>query len=346
MYFYNIVTCIISRVVYFFFARSRESKWASQRVRSLEVALGGRLDDATFHKIVNSYAIYNPVVCEAFTALRKRGSCDVEKERLLHYFICSSLFDNFCDRNELTQEALYQISFAPETYTPRCFDEQLFVQAHRFLWTQVVDKVSYQQAMQGVFQSQIDSLKQFDAAITAEDIRQITFRKGGYAVFLCHFYLDDPASEPEQQCWFQLGGIIQLINDLFDIYKDYQEGIATLPNRMTDAYAFYTGYMELVQNIKRTISQLPFAPAAKRYLTVSIIGICAVGATAIRQLQALQGDAERLPDLRRLPRKALIIDMEQPKNMWYCIRWIYRHARPQATVIQMSESRGAVAGVR
>jgi hypothetical protein len=163
---------------------------------------------------------------------------------------------------------------------------------------------------------------------------------------LCHFYSDHQTSEAEQQCWYQLGGLIQLINDLFDIYKDYQEGIATLPNRMTDVHVFKALYMELVQSIKKEISHLPFALAAKRQLMVAVIGISAVGATAIRQLQALQGAAERLPDLRRLSRKVLIVDMERPENMWYCIRWIYQHARPQAAVIQMLESRGAVAEVR
>lgn len=346
MYFFSIVTCIVSKVICFFYAKPREVRWARQRVRALGSALGGRLDDATFYKVVNSYAIYNPVICEAFTALRNRRSRDAEKERLLQYFICSSLFDNFCDRNELTQEALYQISFSPETYTPGSFDEQLFLQAHLFLCGEVADKAGYLQAKKGVFQSQIDSLKQFNPAISNEDIRQITLRKGGYAVLLCHFYLDDRASEPEQQCWYQMGGMIQLINDLFDIYKDYQDGIATLPNRMNDAYAFQLHYMELVEQLKREIAHLPFPVAAKRHLTVSIIGICAVGAMAIRQLQEIQGMAPELPDLRSLPRNALIVDMEKPRNMWYCIRWIYQHARPQATVIQMSESRGAVAEVR
>ncbi|HEY9261388.1 hypothetical protein, partial [Chitinophaga sp.] len=205
--------------------RRQEAKWASNRVKELETPLGGRLDDFTFRKIVNSYAIYNPMMCDAFTALRGRASRKAEKERMLQYFICSSLFDNFCDRKELSQEALHQLSFAPESYTAGSFDEQLFLQCHLFLRDGVRDKSFYEKVTHGVYQSQVDSVKQFDHTLSDEEITDITIRKGGYAVLLCHFYLDDPASEPEQQCWYQIGGIIQLINDLYDIHKDYQEGI-------------------------------------------------------------------------------------------------------------------------
>lgn len=332
MYFFSFVRNIFSKTYYILSVRRLEARWASSRVKELESALGGRLDDFTFRKIVNSYAIYNPMMCDAFTALRGRASRLAEKERMLQYFICSSLFDNFCDRKELSQDALYQISFAPESFTAASFDEQLFLQAHLFLRDGVQDKPFYEEVMHGLFQSQVDSIKQFDHTIGDEEIGRITLSKGGYAVLLCHFYLDDAAGEAERQCWYQIGGIIQLINDLYDIHKDYQEGAATLPNRMNDAYAFHTYFTGLVENVKKEISNLPFPAEAKQHLTISMMGICSLGMMAIRQLQQIQGMNATLPDLRSLPRKALIVDMEKPKNLWYCIRLVYQHARPLTAV--------------
>jgi hypothetical protein len=327
MYLLSFIRHIISKAVYVITERRKETKWATTRLRELERQLGGRLDAFTFHKIVNSYAIYTPMVCDAFTALRGRITNRGERDRMLHYFICSSLFDNFCDRKELNQESLQQISFSPEIYNSERFDERLFQYAHLLLKDFVRDKAYYETVTRRLFQAQMDSDKQFHPDISDAVIERITLDKGGYAVLLCHFYLDDVADEAEQQCWYQIGGVIQFTNDLYDIYKDYQDGVATLPNRMRDAYAFHAFFMQLVEGVKREIALLPFSSKRKRQLTLSMMSICSFGLVAIRQLQSIQGDKPALPNLRELPRKELVIDMEKNGNRWYCISQVYRLTR-------------------
>jgi len=302
-------------------------KWATDYLRKIELQFNGRLDDFTFHKIVNSYAIYNPMMCDAFSLLHGRLTNRQEKERMLHYFICSSLFDNFCDRDALTVKQLNDISFNTELYHAERFDEKLFLHSHVLLRDYVRDKQYYNEVTHKLFDVQQRSAKQFDEGITDEELEAITFMKGGYSVLLCHFYMDEEATAEEQQCWYRIGSIIQLTNDLYDIYKDIQDGSQTLANRMRNAYAFNEFFLGIVGNMKKEIEALPCPASVKRSFAVSMMGICAFGLIALQQLQQVQGTAFELPDFQTLPRKSLIIDMEKLSNLWKWMRLVYHHSK-------------------
>jgi hypothetical protein len=323
MHFSRFLYTVISKALYIISTRKSETKWAIGYIQQLEKQFDGRFDDLTFKKIVNSYAIYNPMLCDAFALLHGRVTNREERIRMLHYFICSSLFDNFYDRKELTSEEIRAISFNPVTYHSRGFDEKIFLHSHVLLKNYVRDQQNYEVVTQQLFKAQQDSMKQFGDTITDEEIKKVTFAKGGYSVLLCSFYLENDASAEEQQCWYRIGSIIQLTNDLFDIYKDLQDGSHTLATRMTNANAFNQFFMELVDQLKEEIRVLPYNSAVKRDFTMSMMGICAFGWIALAQLRTIQGDRFSLPKLASFPRKDLVIDMEKPENLWRWIKWVY-----------------------
>jgi len=327
MYFFRFANIIFTKAFYIISARKTEAKWAFSFLKNIEQQFGGQLDAFTFKKVVNSYAIYNPMMCDAFMQLHGRNTNRSERERLVHYFICSSLFDNFCDRKELTSEQLYNISFHQKSYTAATFDEKVFLNSHLFLKDYVKDKNGYDDVSHKLFDAQKASVKQFTKNITNDEIKVITFEKGGYAVQLCHFYFDEEAAEAEKQCWYKIGSIIQLTNDLFDIYKDLQDGSETLPVRMKDAHAFNHFFLQLIEGIKTEIMLLKVTQQQRENFMVSMMGICAFGLIALQQLQALQGSAKELPNLKTVPRKALIIDMEKPANLLRWIHLVYHHSK-------------------
>jgi len=118
-----------------------------------------------------------------------------------------------------------------------------------------------------------------------------------------------------------------LTNDLFDIYKDLQDGSHTLATRMTNANTFNQFFLALVDRFKEEIKLLPYNPAAKRDFTMSMMGICAFGWIALAQLRTIQGDRLSLPKLETLSRKDLIIDMEKRENLWRWIKWVYHFGK-------------------
>ncbi|WP_423737547.1 class 1 isoprenoid biosynthesis enzyme [Chitinophaga caseinilytica] len=308
--------------------RKKEAPRAEALLKKLEAQFGGRMPEEARRKVIVSYSIYQPMIIDAFTALRGRKATLEEKERLVQYFICSGAFDDFVDRNELSPEDLDTISFAPENFQPRRIEEKMFLHCHLALRNFVRHRAAYDQAARGLFRAQVDSGKQSrPEPMSAEELLRITLEKGGYAVLLCHFYLDHDASEAERSCWYRIGGIIQLTNDLFDIWKDIQAGVQTLPNTMTDAHAFHAFLSAEVREMMEIIGTLPVPKSRKRAFLLNMMAICSFSDMAVARLRRIQGAAPQLPDLKTLPRKALIVDMEKPANIWHCMRYTFQQCR-------------------
>lgn len=310
--------------------RKRVSKRSQMRLKEIENNWKGQFDRATYYKIYNSQAIYIPAVCDAFASLRGVNTTFSEEERFLHYFICSSLFDNFWDRKSLTIEQLRDLSFSPETYTPHNFDETVFQYAHQWLLKRVDDQESYMKVAYQVFHAQQDSLRQMDATIGWGELISITERKGGFSVELCAFYLDGSSSPEIRKLWFRLGALIQLTNDLYDVFKDSREGMYTLPicmKRVADVRLLHNQWTEEIRSL---IHQISFPSSQKEICSIHLMCIAAFGKIALDQFEALEKRDQTLQPWSTYTRKELIIDMELWKNLWKGLRLTYQMASIKA----------------
>lgn len=312
-------TTLLRLATYIIRSRKKETARAYALIAAVEEQFGGQFKPATRKKIAVSYGIYNAMICDAFARLHGRLTNEQEKERMIHYFICSSLFDDFTDHATITEEQLLSLSFRPQEYNATSFDEKAFQQSHLLLWNYVADKPAYEKITQALYRAQLLSKQQHQSQLPDEMLLEITFTKGGYSVLLCRHYLDLAADKNEEACWYQIGTIIQLTNDLFDIYKDLTDEIDTLPNRMTNAYTFEQFFRKQVNTMNHLIKQLPYDTPRMESFRLSMAGIHSFGLIAIEQLKGIQGDALQLPDFKTLPRKALIVDMEKPRNL---IKWL------------------------
>lgn len=317
-----------ARVLKIMSDRNKEVLRAEAVMQRLEAQFGERMPEEARRKVITSYSIYQPMIVDAFIALRGREATTEEKERLVLYFICSGAFDDFVDRNELSSEDLHTISFHPENFQPHRIEEKMFLHCHLTLRNFVHDRASYDETSRGLFRAQLDSVRQTSPEpMQEEELLRITLEKGGYAVHLCHFYLDHDAFETERSCWYRIGGIIQLTNDLFDIWRDGQAGIQTLANKMTNAHVFHDFLSALVQEMMQIIGELPVTNARKHAFLLNMMAVCSFSDMAVNRLRRIQGNEPQLPDIKNLPRKALIMDMEKPANIWHCMRFTWQRCK-------------------
>jgi hypothetical protein len=319
MYFFKFIYIILYTAFYIFVNQKREKKWATNYLHSLENKFEGKFDDRTFNKIIFYYSLKIPAICDAFLQLHATKSNGEDKERLLLYFICSSVFDNFFDRAELTDAQIFDITFNSNNYNPKNFNEKISLFAHQTLLNFVADKQTYLTILKKEFDVQVLSRTQFTADITNTTLHQITTTKGGNAVLLCSFYLHKNATKIEQDCWYGLGCIVQYINDLFDIYRDQISGLQTIANRLVDAKKFKQEYLKMVEDLKVNIATIKSGKFKKLYLKISLMGIAALGIIAINQLIRLQNKNNNTLNLPSNTRQELIVDMEKPINL---LRWI------------------------
>lgn len=289
--------------------RARKYLWHIEQQKARQFA------PEIFEKIAVSYGIYEPVVVEGFCRLHGRKASAAEKKRFVYYFICSSLFDYFVDDVHIPFDQIAMLSFKPEEATCTTFEEEVFLDAHRWLRKQVNDIQGYEICSHALFAAQQQSSLQFNQDLPTSAVLDITFRKGGYAVQLGSYYLDEEVPETERKIWYQLGVLIQLTNDLYDVWKDAPQQIRSSVLAVQDMHQFARIFHEKVETLWQLIRQHPARESAKQNFLFHIAGTLSFGYIAMDQLIRLQGNQDHLPAYDSTHRKDWIIDMEKIENL-------------------------------
>ena len=329
MYLFSFIKSIGRLTLKTFSGLKQSEKWATEYLHTIEIKFDGKFDQKTLEKIVKRYSIQQHFINDSFSSLYGRNNNANEKERNLLYFIMVSVYDDFFDDKTLTIEQIDSIFYHPEKYSAQTFFEKVFIYTHTRLLNDVADSTQYYKDYEGLHIAQKDSLEQFNPAVTDEALLSITTRKGGYCLLMCRHYLDTPYLPEADATWYALGGVIQLTNDLYDIYKDMQEGIITLAIRAKQHEAIYALYHKHAEALNDSIRKLPVTSTRKNDLSIILNVIAAFGYVALDNLKRLQANNSNnsiLPEFDTLPRKELIIDMEKNSNRFKLLKFTYQNA--------------------
>jgi hypothetical protein len=327
MYLVSYIKSIASLTLKTYSGLKHSEKWATEYLHRVELKFDGKFDQKTLEKVVRRYSIQQHYINDSFSSLYGRNNNSNEKERNILYFIMVSVYDDFFDDKTLTLEQIDSIFYHPEEYIAETFFEKVFIYTHSRLLNDVADSAQYFKDFEGLHIAQKDSLEQFNPKVSDETLLSITTRKGGFCLLMCRHYLDTPYLPEADATWYALGGLIQLTNDLYDIYKDIQEGIITLAVRAKQHEAIYILYHQHAQALNDSIRKLPVKILRKNDLSIILNVVAAFGYIALDNLARLQGNNPSLPRLESLARKELIIDMEKNSNRFKLLKYIYQNAR-------------------
>ena len=310
-----------------FTSLKQSEKWAAEYLDMVERKFDGKFGQKTLEKIVRRFSIQQHYINDSFSSLFGRNNNANEKERNLLYFITVSVYDDFFDDKTLTLEQIDSIFYHPDEFIPQTFFEKVFIYTHTSLLNDVADRAQYFKDYEGLHIAQKDSLEQFNPKVSDETLLSITTRKGGYCLLMCRHYLDTPYLPEADATWYALGGVIQLTNDLYDIYKDLQEGIITLAVRAKNYEAINVLYHKHANALNESIRKLPVTSPRKIDLSIILNVFAAFGYIALDNLARLQGNNANLPALETLDRKELIIDMEKNINRYKLLKFTFQNAR-------------------
>jgi hypothetical protein len=298
--------------------------WAFHFLKELEIKFNGQFDKNVIKKVAKYQTIQLFFVANHFSNLYGRNNNKIEQERNLLFFLMSVLYDNFIDEKQINEDKLDLLFYQPQHTIPSSFNERVYIYLHQSLINQVEEKNSYLTIYEKLHLVQKKSIIQFNEKTTIEEILSITTSKGGLTLLLCRHYLMTPVSNNIDNCWYALGGLIQMTNDLFDTYKDTKEGIYTFANKVKDLKAIYSIYENQIICLKKYIKSLPVSRSKKTAFAIRLSFIASFGLIAIKQISMLHDDNFRLPDFKKVERKKLIIDMEKPisiiKFMFYAYK--------------------------
>jgi len=285
----------------------------------------GSLDEEDFAKIRGYYGFGVPaIVGEGFCTLRNYKMTQAERLASTFQGALTGLYDDFFDKSGLAHDEIKSMMADPYAYSPGSSLEKLFIHFLKKVHENLDDSTLFNQYFDKVFAAQVQSKEQLNE-LHWDEISDITFNKGGYSLLFYRSVFQHKLREGEEEAFFNIGGLMQLGNDIFDVYKDSRAGIRTLPahcEKIDDVRQVFISQLDHCIAITRKVDYS--RDDIKRYINKLMLGIsrCFV---ALDQFKKLQRTSAGRFTPSTYSRKELICDMEKPGNLMRSMRYFVNY---------------------
>lgn len=181
--------------------------------------------------------------------LFKIGLADVIKKRTgtfdnklpANYIIAAMLYDAACDVTDCRKylkefDEFIMFDKPPE---PRDAYLRLFLESVGYIKNAVDEKTfeRFKNYIRIEHVSQLMSISQLsEKHLSRDHLLKITLAKGGISVLAGMHLLVQDLNREERRAIYEIGGVCQILEDIFDIEEDLKLGIQTLPNQKLIGY--------------------------------------------------------------------------------------------------------------
>jgi len=284
------------------------------------------LSDKDYLKITNYYGLAVPAVLgESFCVLRGRDMTEDERMALSYLGGLTGLFDDFFDEKGMTEEHILQLISNTNNPVFHSSHEKLFIDFYSKALENTSDKSLLMDYFTKVYEAQVLSKKQVSGFIDSNEIKSITYEKGGISLLFYRCALDGKMDNMEKLLLYKLGGLMQLENDIFDIYKDNAGGIKTLPTTETQMGKVRDLYKSLVVEVFDDVLRTSYSPQGKKAFNSILSMILCRGFVCLDMLECLQEKTNGVFSIEKYDRKDLICDMEKPVNILKTINYFAKY---------------------
>jgi hypothetical protein len=254
--------------------------------------------------------LFNHIVnCENYLCIKGRRLTENESQRLAIISAMATLYDDLIDEEDWEKEQYFQIldrTLPTEQQTPKvklifALDDEL-----RQYWqpTQV-----YQDALKLAIEWQVISARQLYGDISLEEILHISEEKCGNSSLLWASIMDETWKPEEKQFIYQSGFVGQIVNDLFDAFKDREDGVFTIVRKAGSISEAKSIFLQETAKLHQNILSCT-APINRKVRTIR--RMACIHAFAMVSLEHLQDTENKygLPmDWNKALRSELVTDM-------------------------------------
>ncbi len=262
-------------------------------------------------KRMQFYILQALIVSDWITTLRDIRLKSVEKKRAIELGGATPLLDDLTDDLHLTSATFLKIEWDHQDS-----DKPKMVIAKYLLNRLFNTKNDYfKRIFVETLEAQDRSIRQMGKTeLSNIELEKITRDKGGYSTLLYTVVLDGSLKPGETEVIIELGYAMQQLNDMFDIYKDHQNGVQTLFTNSNDINQNYERYQQTINKIVSGFYSLDYDRTSIRKCLQKIAPILSRGLVCIDQLRNLQGNSKQFK-INHYTRKQMICDMEKPSNL-------------------------------
>ena len=248
---------------------------------------------------------------------------DQERQALTYQGAMTGLFDDFFDKQDMPDMLLKTLIEKPDELPGNNSSEKLFLSFYKKALQHAHDPSSTLQYLRKVYEAQVESKRQaIKGSLNASEILRITIQKGGVSVLFYRTVLSNPLNKEEKEALYQMGGLMQLGNDIFDVYKDCQGKIdtpATTATKISEVRKLFQTQMEKSFSLffKTSYSHKNI----KRFLRLISMSLCSRCFVCLDQLEEKERTSNNVFTPHQYNRKDLICDMQKTSNKWKTIKY-------------------------
>ncbi len=286
-----------------------------------EVKRDDSLTDKDVKKIMSYYGLaVTAFLGEGFCLLRGKQMTATERHQLTYLGALTGLFDDFFDEKNMTKAQILELINTPESALPANAHETLFL---RFYNKALAgnNPALIKEYFKKVFDAQVLSERQKDRSIHKEEIKEVTFQKGGISILFYRSVFEEVITADEYKLLYSLGALGQLENDIFDVYKDHQESIKTLATTTTSIQSLKETYVSLFCEVFTLLEQTGFSTSNKKQFAAFVSLIGARGLVCLDVLQQAEKTTGGIFKLDTYTRNQLICDMDTRSSQWKLIKY-------------------------
>ncbi len=283
------------------------------------------LSDKDFKKIFSYYGSAVPAVLgEGFCILRGKNMTYAERYQLTNMGALTGLFDDMFDEKDTEESHIKDLVNNPLESIAVNSHERLFVRFYK----KVLDSGNSSLVMEHlnrVFDTQVLSKRQKGQNIKKEEIRHITMEKGGASILFYRCAFPEQANENELRMLYLLGGLGQLENDIFDIYKDQHEQIRTLATTTIQVNNLRSEYESLMHDVFNMVNQTGYPAQNRKRFSGFVSLVTSRGLVCLDHLQKLVTTSNGIFDIPSYSSENLICDMEKLTNNLKLLRYYLKY---------------------
>lgn len=312
MNYINILSTHLQLLYALFFVRKRHAARLIKRLNML-LAVHDQQLTADQLKRIDVYTTTGFYVNYCLATLRGQPMSATEVKNTLNLSILTPQLDDLYDTLKLSStEILEQLhQGTDDNITGRML-------LPKYLYGQIIahnDNAGFQEIFSQALKAQDESLQQLEEEwLSEEQLIRITREKGGLWTLLFRLMLTHPLKKGEKEAILSLGHLLQLTNDMYDVYKDTGNGQQTLFTNATDMTHNEKAYHSLIDNMMQQFSLLDYdrENIIKCLNTVSMIS--ALGKICLKQLKSCQTRTNGIFKADGYTRSQLVCDMAKWTN--------------------------------
>lgn len=271
---------------------------------------------SSYYNRTQQYMHANHFFGELLCLLRDKTLLPIERKRFANLSSCAPIFDDFFDRESNIQH-ISELLRNPDIKNAQTDTEELAVLFLKNILATLENSEAFLNAAMLLFQAQKDSKLQKDHHLHKEMLQDISIRKGGYSGLMYAHLLNPPSGKDFLEMAYILGAYGQLMDDVFDLYDDAQEGIRTFANQSQNVKEIREIIHIHKYSIFSLLEKMNLENGILKHFSNVLAFFSSTIEIALSQYEFIERKAGISPiQCLQLPRKAWIVDMEKPYQIW------------------------------